>query len=168
MSQAIASQRQYLEQSGSCPVCQSQEIEGDSYEGDGDAIYMKITCLSCEATWQDVYRLTGYCELQDKDENSLQEDDVPSPEFGLPVPVENGPFGLRFDTDGQVGTLRTKLREELVLPESSKRERKDIGLAVDLLEGFLLALGNEGVNLGSPMIEKTLETALTGFIENRL
>jgi|TARA_R100001086_G_scaffold112979_1_gene57622 formate dehydrogenase maturation protein FdhE len=49
---------------GECPVCGSSEIEGHSIDIEGQSAFQEVTCLSCPAGWQDVYRLECYSELE--------------------------------------------------------------------------------------------------------
>jgi len=51
------SKSQYLQNAGYCPFCRSVQIEGDSLEVEGDAVYQDVKCLECEARWQDEYHL---------------------------------------------------------------------------------------------------------------
>jgi len=48
---------EYLQGAGYCPFCKSAQIEGDSLEVEGDAVYQDVRCLECEAQWQDEYHL---------------------------------------------------------------------------------------------------------------
>jgi len=57
-------QKKYLDSGGVlCPQCGSDQIEGSGgYDADGSTIFHKISCLSCEHTWTDVYTLTSFME----------------------------------------------------------------------------------------------------------
>lgn len=46
-----------------CPACAAKTIDGDSPEIDGVEVISKCRCLTCEATWYDVYRLVSYDNL---------------------------------------------------------------------------------------------------------
>ncbi len=48
---------EYLQDTGYCPFCRSVQIEGDSLEVEGDAVYQDVRCLECAAAWQDEYHL---------------------------------------------------------------------------------------------------------------
>lgn len=48
---------EYLQNAGHCPFCKSVQIEGDSLEVEGDAVYQDVRCLECDARWQDEYHL---------------------------------------------------------------------------------------------------------------
>lgn len=50
----------YLENSGVCPYCGSEDIEGEgSYDYGDDSIFAKVHCYSCGQNWEDVYVLAG-------------------------------------------------------------------------------------------------------------
>ena len=42
-----------------CPFCGSNDIEGGSLDFGGGSIAQEVSCLICDATWWDVYTLTG-------------------------------------------------------------------------------------------------------------
>ena len=46
-----------------CPVCQSTQLEGSSVDIDGGAASQEIRCKTCGASWNDIYTLTGYTNL---------------------------------------------------------------------------------------------------------
>ena len=48
-----------------CPSCESYElISVDHIETDSGSAWQKINCNSCKATWKDIYKLTGYDNLE--------------------------------------------------------------------------------------------------------
>ena len=55
---------EYLKNSGSCPVCKGNQVEGDSVDIDGNEARQAVSCLDCDADWIDVYTLSRYelCE----------------------------------------------------------------------------------------------------------
>lgn len=56
---------QYVAKGGGvCPVCKSTQIEGGSIQVDGPGAWQGVRCLECEATWNDLYALKGYAELE--------------------------------------------------------------------------------------------------------
>ena len=57
---------QYIKTSGlQCPSCEAYEVTTtDHVETDGGFGWQEVRCDSCEATWQDVYTLTGYDNLE--------------------------------------------------------------------------------------------------------
>ena len=65
---------EYAKEGGVCPACGSDEIEGDSITVEGTAAFQAVSCLVCYATWEDVYRLTGYRNL-DGLENANEEEE---------------------------------------------------------------------------------------------
>ena len=56
----------YVKNSGQqCPSCEAYEVTTtDHVETDGGFGWQEVRCDSCEATWQDVYTLTGYDNLE--------------------------------------------------------------------------------------------------------
>lgn len=56
--------RAYINNYGKCPYCGSWELDGDSYDADGNLIVQQIHCLACQRYWNDVYTLTGIEEVQ--------------------------------------------------------------------------------------------------------
>jgi hypothetical protein len=55
------SEEEYIALRGErCPNCASSCIEGDSIEIGGNGASQSIRCLECDATWVDVYVLSGY------------------------------------------------------------------------------------------------------------
>ena len=47
---------------GHCPYCKAFEIEGGSFDFDGNQVFQEVSCLVCEKTWVDVYTLTDVRE----------------------------------------------------------------------------------------------------------
>lgn len=57
--------KQYVGKGGCvCPVCQSEDISGEHIEVDAGGAWQEINCGNCGATWNDVYKLVGYSELE--------------------------------------------------------------------------------------------------------
>ena len=57
-------QLRYLQSEGvRCPVCNTDDIEGESVDVTGSGAFQAIRCLNCDARWQDIYRLEGFGEL---------------------------------------------------------------------------------------------------------
>ena len=54
-----AMSKKYLEDSGRCPFCGSDNIEGGSLEVDGHQAWQEVTCLDCDGGWDDIYKLVG-------------------------------------------------------------------------------------------------------------
>jgi hypothetical protein len=40
-----------------CPFCGSVDIEGSSWDYDGDWTSQEVTCLECGGCWKDIYSL---------------------------------------------------------------------------------------------------------------
>ena len=52
---------EYLASSGECPFCSSSEVEGvGSMDIEGDTASNEISCLDCEQSWYDIYKLVGF------------------------------------------------------------------------------------------------------------
>ena len=49
--------KKYLKNSGKCPFCQSNNIEGGEVEIDGKLVWQVIDCLDCKKSWVDYYKL---------------------------------------------------------------------------------------------------------------
>ena len=43
--------------SGECPFCECDDIQGDSFDVEGNHVYQRMFCLGCEESWDDEYRL---------------------------------------------------------------------------------------------------------------
>lgn len=60
------SDRQYLKHSAAvCPVCQSTQITSETVEADGASGSANITCCACGSQWVDIWRVTGYDNLNE-------------------------------------------------------------------------------------------------------
>ena len=53
----------YLGTCHSCPACGDWQIEGDSVSIEDGLALQPVSCLTCNATWRDVYVLSGYDDL---------------------------------------------------------------------------------------------------------
>lgn len=42
-----------------CPICSSEDINGDRVEIDGNGAWQKVSCVDCGAVWEDLYQLMG-------------------------------------------------------------------------------------------------------------
>jgi len=40
-----------------CPFCDSQDIEGHSWDYNGDWVSQEVTCIECGGCWEDIYSL---------------------------------------------------------------------------------------------------------------
>lgn len=47
-----------------CPVCESADINAKGLTVRGCLVTAKVTCEGCGSTWRDVYRLSGYSDLE--------------------------------------------------------------------------------------------------------
>jgi C4-type Zn-finger protein len=68
------SQSKYLENSNICPVCGSNNLDGDSIEVDYHIAWQNIWCVSCGFSWTDEYTLTGMsepCNIETDEEYEL-------------------------------------------------------------------------------------------------
>jgi len=58
--------RQYLKQSAAvCPVCQSTQIASETVDADGASGSANVTCTTCGSQWVDIWRVTGYDNLNE-------------------------------------------------------------------------------------------------------
>lgn len=52
----------YIKNPNHCPVCNSENISGGSFNADCDYVWQNIECQDCDFTWDDVYTLTDIDE----------------------------------------------------------------------------------------------------------
>ena len=57
-------QEKYLKNSGACPFCGSESLEGEERDYGTDELYQRIHCYSCGKTWDDVYVLSRFEEVE--------------------------------------------------------------------------------------------------------
>jgi transcription elongation factor Elf1 len=58
-------QKTYIANSGvACPLCHSGDVTGGHIQIDGGIAWQEIDCGNCNASWTDIYKLTGYENLQ--------------------------------------------------------------------------------------------------------
>ena len=57
------SQMEYVQSPNTCPCCDSSSIEGGHVEVECSSAWQQITCNDCGATWNDIFKLTGYADL---------------------------------------------------------------------------------------------------------
>ena len=70
----MISQEAYKEAIGTkCPLCESEDITGDSIEVHGNLCYQGISCSKCSASWTDRYVLDGYLDVLDPDGKDMHE-----------------------------------------------------------------------------------------------
>lgn len=48
-----------------CPCCKSNDIEGREINVDSGTASQEVVCNACGASWNDIYRLEGYGELEE-------------------------------------------------------------------------------------------------------
>lgn len=53
----VTQKRKYIKNSSKCPFCNSDSIEADSLDMEGDAVFQDIFCNECRASWRDMYKL---------------------------------------------------------------------------------------------------------------
>ena len=56
-------QKEFLKDFNQCPNCRSKEVEGDSFEAGSRDAWQEVKCLSCGASWLELYTLSGYDNL---------------------------------------------------------------------------------------------------------
>lgn len=72
MTTPMLSDQEYLDKDGTrCPCCNSEAIEGRGWNSFGTTASQEIVCLDCDASWWDIYVLTGYELIE-----NIQEPDV--------------------------------------------------------------------------------------------
>lgn len=65
MSKLTEEEKQaYLKSDNGCPKCQSKDIEGGSFDFDGNEVWSEIRCLKCNFEWRDIYRLVEVEEIE--------------------------------------------------------------------------------------------------------
>ena len=61
-----------------CPNCQSTDLEGHgTVDADGPEATAPERCKSCGATWDSIFRLSGYAGLEDEDGDPIAGPDHP-------------------------------------------------------------------------------------------
>lgn len=56
-----ASDKEHVQYDGArCPACGEGNIEGDFVVTGGGVAQQRMSCMDCEAQWEDQYRLVGY------------------------------------------------------------------------------------------------------------
>lgn len=43
-----------------CPVCASEEIQGNDTDHVFDELHVEMFCMDCDATWNNIFKLAGY------------------------------------------------------------------------------------------------------------
>jgi hypothetical protein len=46
-----------------CPACRSPQVSGEHINIEEGKAYQEMSCLTCPATWTDVYQLQRYVDL---------------------------------------------------------------------------------------------------------
>ena len=46
-----------------CPYCGCESLDGDSFDCDGGVVTQEVTCLECDAVWENTYSLTSLREV---------------------------------------------------------------------------------------------------------
>jgi len=60
----IMTEEEYAKKDGMvCPVCHSRNISSDAIQTSDSELTADVSCLDCEATWTDSYKLSGYSNL---------------------------------------------------------------------------------------------------------
>jgi transposase-like protein len=64
---AKLSVEEYVQHGGlKCPSCGAGNVEGQKgVEIDGGTAWQSVSCTDCDATWTDLYTLTGYDDLEE-------------------------------------------------------------------------------------------------------
>ncbi len=56
----MKSQREYIQDSSSCPCCDDGNVEGGFVEIDGAGAFQNVGCMNCGFSWTDNYKLIGF------------------------------------------------------------------------------------------------------------
>ena len=70
-------ERRYLNHSSACPICESGDVSGGSMDMDGDSAWQSVTCMSCGAEWDDIYKLNSV-EIESYPTNYMPKNVPPS------------------------------------------------------------------------------------------
>ena len=54
----------YVKTFAHCPVCNSTDIEGYSFDVIGNEAFQSICCNECNSQWADCYKLIGFADLE--------------------------------------------------------------------------------------------------------
>ena len=73
MPAPLTNKQYVLAGGGTCPSCRGSDISGDSIEVDGTICWQPVSCGDCGANWTDVYKLTGYDNLETNTETEKDE-----------------------------------------------------------------------------------------------
>jgi len=60
----VKTDREYVKSSNHCPFCDSEQIEGESLDVNGNEAWQPISCIECGRRWLDIYTLIGFEERQ--------------------------------------------------------------------------------------------------------
>lgn len=83
---SVLTPREYAARGGVvCPACGGSDVSGDSVEIDAGGASQSVSCDDCDATWVDVYKLTGYTDLEvpEQEEEEEEEEDSEAPDARL-------------------------------------------------------------------------------------
>ncbi len=59
--------KEYIENFGSeCPHCNSEDIEGGSWDFGSGEFWQNVVCHSCKKEWTDTYTLSGITEMMEE------------------------------------------------------------------------------------------------------
>lgn len=57
--------KKYLDNPHECPFCESSDISCNGKEwGDDDYILVYMDCESCNASWSELFTMTGACDFE--------------------------------------------------------------------------------------------------------
>lgn len=67
-------QEQYLKSGGyECPHCGERDVMATGpLDPDHMSAYQPVECMVCKKTWNDVWRLVGYCDPESQDPPQLE------------------------------------------------------------------------------------------------
>lgn len=92
--------RRYLKDEGSlCPICRSGQIEGGSFDFEGNSVSQRVCCLECDNEWVDIYILSDVTLLSAIDPKDPSADRAGEPSY-CPVCATEGIDNHQDDGSG--------------------------------------------------------------------
>ena len=59
---------EFVASGGLCPFCGSDEVEGDSFDVEGDIVHQESCCNACDSEWSAGYKLHDYVTVNNTQE----------------------------------------------------------------------------------------------------
>lgn len=107
------SQQQYIKSKGvKCPFCGSEDISGEEVNIDGGSASQSVSCMECNASWNDHYHLGGY-EIDERPETE---------DLAEITPEDPGDPVMYFVVSGRIPGDDEDTTLTFALPENATRE----------------------------------------------